>query len=212
MKPLGNDLLGNINEEVPYSDKYIPPYEYTPAYDRPAYREEGIFPLQRPPTSPQLPYTTPRYLIPPSQGPKYVQGPIGNIVPATHSPYPLPGIIPDKEIIKILVSKNLFNALSKRGLPTMAARRYILDFNTKRAIENEVHVETMNDIDLVARGDFRRIQITEGWQREAIRENLLDTAALHNIMMRIVGIQVWPSKEGNAWPMELKRAREQMSR
>jgi len=199
MKPLGNDLLGNINEEVPYVDKYIPPYEYTPAYDRPAYREEGIYPLRRPPTSPQLPYTSPRHLIPPSQGPTYIQGPIGNIVPAMHAPYPKPGIIPDKEIIKILVSKNLFHALSKRGLPTMAARRNILDGNTKRAIENEVYAHTINDIDLVAQGKFAQIQITEAWQREAIQHNLLDTALMHNLISRIVGIQSWKSKE--SWPL-----------
>lgn len=203
MKPLGNDLLG-ATDEVPYTDKYIPPYQYTPAVDRPAYREEGIYPLKRPPTRPKLPYRTSQYLIPPALGPQYVQGPIGDIVPVTHAPYPQPPIISDREIIVILTSKNLFHALQKRGMATMAGRRQIIDANTRRAIYNEVTALTKNDIALLSQGRYTEISLPEDWQREAIKWNLVKADSLRNLMGHVAGVQVWPGKEGNLWPSELK--------
>lgn len=198
MKLLGHDLLGAVTPVTtpPYVNPYTPPYTYPEVFSPQAYRETGIYPVRRPPTSPQLPFTTHRFITPPMPGPKYVQGPIGNIIPATHAPWPLPRIVSDKTIVKILVSKNLYESLARRGLPTMAMRRRQLDDNTKREIESEVFQKTTSDMQLIQQHQYDKIRTNTYWQREAIRYNLLDAAELRNLMSRIVPMQVWLSKGG----------------
>lgn len=206
MKLLGHDLLGAITPTTtpPYVNPYTPPYTYPEVYSPEPYRETGIYPLRRPPTSPQLPFPTHHLITPPMPGPRYVQGPIGNIIPATHSPWPLPRIISDKAIVKILVSKNIYESLAKRGLPTMTMRRRLLDANTRREIESEVFQRTMSDMVLVQQQQFVKIGANVAWQKEAIKYNLLDAAELRNLMSRIVPMQSWLSKDKAVWPKELR--------
>lgn len=206
MKLLGHDLLGAITPTTtpPYVNPYTPPYTYPEIYSPEPYRETGIYPLRRPPTSPQLPFSTHHLVIPPMPGPKYVQGPIGNIIPATHSPWPPPRIISDKAIVKILVSKNMYESLAKRGLPTMTMRRRLLDANTRREIESEVVQKTISDMVLVQQQQYEKIGANIAWQKEAIKYNLLDAADLRNLMSRIVPIQSWLSKDKAVWPKELR--------
>jgi len=206
MKLLGHDLLGALTPTTtpPYVNPYTPPYTYPEVYSPEPYRETGIYPLKRPPTSPQLPFPTHHFVTPPMPGPKYVQGPIGNIIPATRAPFPLPRIISDRAIIKILVSKNMYAALAKRGLPTMTLRRRLLDENTRREIESEVFQQTMADMVAVQNQQYQAIQVNNAWQREAIKYNLVDAAQLRNLMSRIVPTQSWLSKDKASWPVELK--------
>lgn len=209
MKLLGHDLLGAITPTTtpPYENLYTPPYTYPEVYSPEPYRETSIYPLQRPPTSPLLPFPSHqwrRVITPPMPGPKYVQGPIGNIIPATHSPWPPPRIISDKAIVKILVSKNIYESLAKRGLPTMTMRRRLLDANTRREIESEVFQKTMADMVLVQQQQFTTIGANVAWQKEAIKYNLLDAAELRNLMSRIVPMQSWLSKDKAVWPKELR--------
>jgi len=216
MKLLGHDLLGALTPTTtpPYANPYTPPYTYPEVYSPEPYRETGIYPLRRPPTSPQLPFSTHHFVTPPMPGPKYVQGPIGNIIPATRAPWPLPKIISDRAIIKILVSKNMYAALAKRGLPTMTLRRRLLDENTQREIESEVFRQTMADMVLVQNQQYQSIVTNSTkrgsatalstWQQEAIKYNLVDVAELRNLMSRIVPIQSWLSKGKAVWPVELK--------
>ena len=206
MKLLGHDLLGAVTPTTtpPYVNPYTPPYTYPEVYSPEPYRETGIYPLRRPPTSPQLPFSTHHLIIPSMPGPKYVQGPIGTIIPATHSPWPPPRIISDRKIVKILVSKNMYESLTKRGLPTVAMRRRMLDDNIKREIESEVFQKTMSDMLLIQQQQYEKIGANVAWQKEAIRYNLLDAAELQNFMSRIVPIQSWLSKDKAVWPVELK--------
>lgn len=206
MKLLGHDLLGAITPTTtpPYENPYTPPYTYPEVYSPPSYRETGIYPLQRPPTSPLLPFSTHHLITPPMPGPKYVQGPIGRLIPATHAPWPPPRIISDRAIVKIVVSKNMYESLAKRGLPTMTMRRRLLDENTRREIESEVLQKTMSDMALILNQQYEQISAPNTWQREAIEYNLLDAAELQNLMSRIVPIQSWLSKGKAVWPSELK--------
>jgi hypothetical protein len=136
----------------------------------------------------------PRHLIPPMPGPRYVQGEVGKVVPGTHAPHYQRPMVNDVTLIKILVVKNTYLALEKRGLPAMAMRRRLLDSNTQRLVEYDVLLQTLSDINAIQRGDYSALNAGSGWQRDAIRNKLVDVADLQNVVSRGVGVQVWTEK------------------
>jgi len=201
MKLLGNNMIDGMGETA--SPPYALPYEtpeavstIPPDFPEP-YRDTGITPLHRQaprPVGPMDELSQPRHLIPPAPGPRYIQGAVGRVVPATHAPNYIEPMISDHALIRILVAKNTYLALNKRGLPTVAMRRRMLDANTQRQVENDVLLQTLTDVSAVASGNFSALNGGNVWQREAIRNKLVDAAELRNIMARVVGIQSWTEK------------------
>lgn len=197
MKP-GNKMLrgfGDVESPItptgpPYQQPYTPPYQYTETQYTAPY-EEGMIPSERPALPPQLPMSETRYQTPSMPGPRYIQGTQGQIIPATHAPYPLPRKISDQKMIRILVTKNTYLVLKSKGLPTVCMRRRQLDPDTKRQILEEIRQRTLADLDAVARGEITKLAAGQDWQYEAIKYKLADAAELKNLMARVVPIESW---------------------
>ncbi len=118
------------------------------------------------------------------------------IVPATHAPYPYTVRYENEVLIKILTTKNTYQALKQHGMQTVAFWRVAIDPALKAKIIKDVIERTVADIAAIQRGEYHQVLQGEEWQYEAIRQNLVDSAALTSVMSQLVGIQVWRAKGG----------------
>ena len=154
-------------------------HDFEPPYSRDPFRHDWLFPPDLPNPPPLRPVPLSRYK------------PAGLPAEEIESPrdvryYPTDIPIPDLRLLKILFSKNIFEALRKRNLPTVAAYRMPMDANTRRQIENEAITKANQEFQFFKQERYADITIPDRtWAHEAIMYQLANAEDINAFLQKI---------------------------
>ena len=162
-------------------EKFENVYNFEQPYSRAPFRHDWLFPPDLPNPRPLRPVPLSNYK---AAGARLPAEDIERQKDIRYYPTDIP--IPDFRLLKVLFSKNTFEALRHRNLPTIAPYRMLMDANTRRQIEDEVIVKTKREFQLFKQGRYADITIPDrAWADETVMNQLVNAEDINAFWHKI---------------------------